>query len=84
MTTITVQSPIKVAAPRGASLAAALALRLLGWIADRRSARALRTRRARHLSEASELRQYAMRIASQDPRFACDLNAAADRHERGV
>lgn len=84
MTTITVQSPIKVAAPRGAALAAALALRLLSWIEDTQRARAERRVRAARQGEASELREYAARFASHDPRFTSDLLAAADRHERGL
>lgn len=84
MSTITVQSPIKVAAPRGAAVAAALALRLLGWIEASRRARAERRAQALRLGEASALRTYAMRFARHDPRFTSDLMAAADRHERGL
>lgn len=84
MSTITVQSPIKVAAPRGAAVAASLALRLLGWIEDSRRARAERLQQDIQRSQASELRLYAMRFAAHDPRFASDLNAAADRHEHGL
>lgn len=84
MSTITVQSPIKVVAPRGAALAAALAVRLLSWIEDTQRARAERRAQAHRQGEASELRQYAMRFARHDPRFTSDLMAAADRHERGL
>jgi len=84
MTTITVQSPIKVATPRGALLAAALVARLLRWIEDGQRQRAERRQQAHREGEASELRQYAMRFASHDPRFTSDLLAAADRHERGL
>jgi hypothetical protein len=84
MSTITVQSPIKVAAPRGAALAAALAVRLLSWIEDTQRARAERRAQADRQGEASALRQYAMRFARHDPRFTSDLMAAADRHERGL
>jgi len=84
MSTITVQSPIKVVAPRGAALAAELAVRLLRWIEDTQRARAERLALASRHGEASALRQYAMRFASHDPRFTADLMAAADRHERGL
>lgn len=84
MTTITVQSPIKVATPRGATLVAALVVSLLRWIQATQRARAERREAARRLAEASELRQYAMRFHSHDPRFTTDLLAAADRHERGL
>jgi hypothetical protein len=83
MTTIIVQAPIKVVAPRGATLAAALAARLLRWIEDGQRVRAERRQQAHRLDEASELRRYAMRFARHDPRFTSDLLAAADRHERG-
>ena len=84
MSTITVQSPIKVEAPRGAALAAALAVRLLRWIEDTQRARAERHAQRCRQGEASALRQHAMRFASHDPRFTSDLIAAADRHERGM
>ncbi len=84
MSTITVQTPIKVAAPRGAAVAAALALRLLSWVEDTQRARAERRVQAARQGEASALRQYAMRFARHDPRFTSDLMAAADRHERGL
>ncbi len=84
MSTITVTSPIKVAAPRGAALAAALAVRLLSWMDDTRRARAERRQQAQRVGEASVLRHYAMRFTRHDPRFTSDLMAAADRHERGL
>jgi hypothetical protein len=80
--TITVQSPIKVAAPRGAKLAAALALGFVRWLEAQSRARAERHQQATRLAEAAELRLYAARFARHDPRFTSDLLAAADRHER--
>lgn len=84
MSTITVQSPIKVTAPRGAALAAALAVRLLRWIESTQRARAERRLQAGRQGEAASLRLYAMRFTRHDPRFTSDLMAAADRHERGL
>ena len=84
MSTITVQSPINVVAPRGAAWAAALAVRLLSWIEETQRARVERRVQAGRQGEASELRQYAMRFARHDLRFTSDLLAAADRHERGL
>ena len=84
MSTITVQSPIKVVAPRGAAWAATLALRLLAWIETTQRARAERRQQANRQGEAAELRRHAMRFARHDPRFTSDLMAAADRHERGL
>ena len=34
-------------------------------------------------SKAARVRTYAQQIMGHDPRFAADLFAAADRHERG-
>ena len=84
MSTITVQSPIRVVAPRGAAWAAALALRVLSWVEATQSARAERREQANRQGEATALRQHAMRFARHDPRFTADLMAAADRHERGL
>lgn len=38
-------------------------------------------RRPSHLDEANELRAYANQFLRNDPGFAADLYAAADRHE---
>lgn len=82
MTTITVQSPVKVATPRAALWAAALFMRLLDVLERAGTARAERRITAERLAEAAAVRQYALRFASHDPRFTADLLAAADRHER--
>jgi len=85
MTTLTTQSPIAVAAPRAAAWAAD------AWIAVTRASSALQAW-SRHrdvrgkvmgrVSEANRLRHVAQGFMSSDPRFAADLYAAADRHER--
>ena len=82
MTTITVQTPVKVAAPRVTRLAAALFVQLLDWFQRSGAARAERRVQATRESEAAAVRAYALRFASHDPRFVVDLMAAADRHER--
>lgn len=82
MSTITVQAPLKVAVPRGAVLAADLALRLLRGIEKARGAISARREQSQRQGEASALRQTAMRFTRHDPRFTSDLMAAADRHER--
>jgi hypothetical protein len=82
MTSITVQSPSKVAAPRAAGVAASLFAGLVAWFNGRSQARAERAAQADRAQEATAVRQYAQRFASHDPRFAADLLAAADRHER--
>ncbi len=81
MTTITIQRPLKVREPRAAAWAAALFGQMLRALQDRRAARAERRERAERAAEAAAVRQYALRYASHDPRFAADLVAAADRHE---
>lgn len=82
MNTITVNVPIKTAAPRGAVIAATWFVAFLGWlekVADRREqSRQL----AGRVEEAARVRSYAHQLMTHDPRFAADLFAAADRHER--
>lgn len=85
MVTMTVQTHRPVAAPRGAALAANLMARLLNWLEATGQAHAAvvaRRREALRVVEAAELRRYAQTWASHDPRFAADLQAAADRHDR--
>ena len=85
MVTITVHTPSPVAVPRGAALAANLMSRVLNWleaVAERRATAALRRNSDRRGIEAARLRRYAQTWVSQDPRFAADLMAAADRHDR--
>ena len=85
MTTLTTRHPIAVATPRGARWAAA------AWIGMSRGATLLlnlvtqsRERAAviGRITEANRLRHVARGFMSSDPRFAADLFAAADRHER--
>ncbi len=82
MTTILVHTPATVSAPRGAVWAGWLAGLLVDAV--RRVSRQRRLRRAEsaRVAEAAALRTYAQDIAQGDPRFAADLHAAADRHER--
>jgi len=82
MTTLSVHIPAPVAMPRAAPVAAEIFLRLLGWFDRVGQARALARERAAIAAEARAVRAYAQRYASHDPRFAADLLAAADRHER--
>jgi len=82
MTTITVHTPARVGVPRAARAAAAAFLAFLGMLERSSQARAERRIQADRIAEAAAVRQYAMRFAGHDPRFAADLLAAADRHER--
>jgi hypothetical protein len=85
MTTISVQTPVHVAAPRGAALAAwafqALSSALARLSASRLE-RAERRAYASRIGDAASVRRYAQQVAPDDPRFAADLFSAADRHER--
>ena len=82
MKTITVYAPVKIAVPRGATVAAAWFVAFLGWlenVADRR----VRSRQlVGRVEEATRVRRLGQQLMAHDPRFAADLFAAADRHER--
>ncbi len=39
--------------------------------------------RALRIDEAARVRRFAQRVMADDPRFAADLYAAADRHDGG-
>jgi hypothetical protein len=82
MTAITVQSPITVATPRASRWAAGAFTGVLSWFEQHGVVRAERQLQADRATEAAAVREYAQRYASHDPRFAADLLAAADRHER--
>ena len=80
MTTATVHTPSPVAVPRGAIAAAWLAAKLV--LAFRVITAPVAVKPRSRSREAAELRVYAHQMCD-DPRFAADLYAAADRHERG-
>ncbi len=82
MTHLTVLSPVAVTAPMAADRAATLFVGLLDWMQRRIAHRAERRQLRLRNEEAASLREYALRISSRDPRYAADLLAAADRHER--
>ena len=85
ITTVITRLPINVATPPGAAWAAAawmgvsrIGMQFLAWL--RRGVEpAAATRR---VSDANRLRRVASGFMSSDPRFAADLYAAADRHDR--
>jgi hypothetical protein len=82
MNSVTVNVTHPVIAPRGANLAAKWFGAL--WRALQPSAPHQpedRERSGRH-AEAARVRTFAQGLMSHDPRFAADLFAAADRHER--
>ena len=81
MNTITVHRPVRIVAPRGAIVAATWFAALLNWIEADAERRAIERRVARRVSEASYARRLAQAVRGEDPRFAADLSAAADRHE---
>ena len=82
MTTIRIQVAPRVgpANPRGARVAAALVVALLSLLA--RLGRKAAPRGRTPAEEAQEVREMALAQQAMDPRFAAELFAAADRHER--
>ncbi len=84
MSTFTVNTPAKVAAPRFAAVAAALFVGLMNAFRHRGAQHAERQVQVTRASEAAAVREYAHRFMKHDPRFAADLFAAADRHELGA
>ena len=83
MTSITVNAPVKTKAPRGANVAATWFMALLTWVKKLSHQRTESRQFAGRQDEAARVRTYAQQIMGDDPRFAADLFAAADRHERG-
>lgn len=84
MASISIHTPNHVAAPRGAALAAGVMAALLHGIekiGQWRTAAMARRSENRRVKDASALRRYAYQFLGDDPRFASDLLAAADRHE---
>ena len=84
MTQISIRTPIGVAIPRGATVVAwlfrhgvrvsdSLARSRLVWSAERAALAAT--------ADANKLRAFAASMAHNEPGFAADLYAAADRHE---
>jgi hypothetical protein len=82
MATITVHSPARIDAPRAASVVADWFSRLLATLRSGLHAHVEQCSADDRVGEASRLRRFAQQVMADDPRFASDLFAAADRHER--
>lgn len=82
MSTVTVNTPVKTTAPRGARVAATWFVAFLNWFEKLSRQREQGRQVSGRQDEAARVRTFAQQIMSQDPRFAADLFAAADRHER--
>ncbi len=82
MSTIHIQVASRVTPdnPRGARAAAAVFVALWRLVAGLFRAAPVRTPSA--AEEAQSVREMALQYQKLDPRFAADLMAAADRHER--
>jgi serine/threonine protein kinase HipA of HipAB toxin-antitoxin module len=83
ITTLTVQTPTPTIEPRGARVAVAAVLALRDAWASLRRGLAQRRAYSRRVAEANELRAIARAMDRHDPRVACEMRAAADRHELG-
>lgn len=81
MTTITVNTPARVGVPIGATLAAEFFLRLLAGFTTVRRQHSQTLGEASRVGDAARVRRMAQEVMAEDPRFAADLFAAADRHE---
>jgi hypothetical protein len=77
---LSITTPLPVAVPRAAPVAAYYFLKLLGSLASSLQARQAGKAMSTRLKEAAQLRAYAMNMQGMDPRVAADLMAAADRH----
>lgn len=82
MSTVTVNPPVTTAAPRSAAVAATLFVAFLAKFKKLSERRKESRQVAGRQDEAARVRTFAHQIMAQDPRFAADLFAAADRHER--
>jgi hypothetical protein len=82
MTSISIQVPRTIAAPRGAWIAAAAFARLLQILHIGRMERTERRERVEMQHDLARVRRYAQQMMDVDPRFASDLFAAADRYDR--
>jgi hypothetical protein len=81
MTTISVQTPTPVVAPRAAAWAAGFFSNLLNFFSTPAVVVGERKAFSDRQREAAAVREYAQSFSAHDPRFAADLFAAADRHE---
>ena len=82
MTTITVNTPAKAAERNGAPLLTAAFARVLSWFHHHVDTLAEAQEFAARSQDAARVRRFAQEVMGEDPRFAADLFAAADRHER--
>jgi hypothetical protein len=83
ITTLSVQTPVPTVEPRGARVAVAAVLALRDAWATLRRGLAQRRAHSRRIAEANDLRSIARAMDRHDPRVACEMRAAADRHELG-
>lgn len=84
MSTTSLPSPRPIAAPRFADVAARWFAQLLEVMHLARRIHTGRRARFERIAEASALRRFADSMREVDPRYAADLYAAADRHDRDL
>ena len=83
MTTVSINTRHTAGVPFGSSLAAEFFMRMLSWFTTAKPARSRTLDEASRIGEAARVRRLAQAVMADDPRFASDLFAAADRHEMG-
>ncbi len=82
MSSITFHAPAKAAAPRVAVWASETVLHLAALVQRALHRPAPSSAVDPRVAEAARLRAFAQKMMGEDPRFAADLFAAADQHER--
>jgi zona occludens toxin (predicted ATPase) len=83
MTTVFINTPHTAGVTFGTSQAAEFFMRMLSWFTVAKPARSRTLDEAGRIGEAARVRRLAQSVMADDPRFASDLFAAADRHEIG-
>ena len=81
MFSFTVNAPAPAGHPRGAALVASGFARVLGWFESAHLLRSHPLDEPNRTGDAARVRRFAQQVMADDPRFAADLFAAADRYE---
>lgn len=82
MVSVSAHAPTRMAVPHGATLLASLLARANSWLDSLRGRREQEIEFTGRAGDAARVRRFAQQVMADDPRFAADLLAAADRYER--